>query len=179
MKSLKKMAETIYSFKPYAHEKELAMAAQALITAHPCLRMTAGEDGELGWKRHIGYKVASYRNNLAKAGVAEVAINTGRRSRNNPDNDHPHQNIKKARKAEVNYIINLPKDQTPASLEAVREEIIHEVQKTERNQLVIGKLMNTTYALRRQEIVGALVAPRVRDVMDKWPALLMESQVKK
>lgn len=96
MKSLKKMAETIYSFKPYPHEKELAMAAQALITAHPCLRMTAGEDGELGWKRHIGYKVASYRNNLAKAGVAEVAINTGRRSRNNPDSDHPHQNIKKA-----------------------------------------------------------------------------------
>ncbi|RXN31613.1 hypothetical protein ROHU_016730 [Labeo rohita] len=69
--------------------------------AHPCLRMMAGKDGELGWKHHIGYKVASYRNNLAKAGVAEVAINTGRRNRNNPDNDHPHQNIKKARKAEV------------------------------------------------------------------------------
>ncbi|KAM9445844.1 uncharacterized protein Hap1MRO34_024581 [Clarias gariepinus] len=174
---LKKMAETIYSFKPYPHEKELAMAAKALITAHPCLRMTTGEDGELGWKRHIGYKVASYRNNLAKAGVAEVAINTGRRSRNNPDKDHPHQNIKKARKAEVNYIINLPKDQTPATLETMREEIIHEVEKTERNQLVIGKLMNTSYALRRQEIVGALVAPRVRDVMSRWPALLMESQV--
>lgn len=68
----------IYSFKPYPHEKKLAMAARALITAHPCLRMKAGED-----------KVASYRNNLAKAGVAE-AIHTGRRSRNNPDNDHPH-----------------------------------------------------------------------------------------
>ncbi|XP_056610178.1 uncharacterized protein LOC130427138 isoform X3 [Triplophysa dalaica] len=174
---LKKMAETIYSFKPYPHEKELAMAAQALITAHPCLRMTAGEDGELGWKRHIGYKIASYRNNLSKAGVAEVAINTGRRSRNNPDNDHPHQNIKKARKAEVNYIINLPKDQTSATLETMREEIIHEVEKTERNQLVIVKLMNTTYALRRQEIVGSLVAPRVRDIVDRWPALLMESQV--
>ncbi|KAJ8375253.1 hypothetical protein SKAU_G00058330 [Synaphobranchus kaupii] len=37
--------------------------------------------------------------------------------------------------------------------------------------------MNTTYALRRQEIVGAPVAPRVRDVVDRWPALLMESQV--
>lgn len=61
----------------------------------------------------------------------------------------------------------------------MREEIIHEVEKTERNQLVIGKLMNTTYALRRQEIVGALVAPQVRDVVDRWPALLMESQVKK
>uniref|UniRef100_A0A3B3QA24 PB1 domain-containing protein n=1 Tax=Paramormyrops kingsleyae TaxID=1676925 RepID=A0A3B3QA24_9TELE len=174
---LKKMAETIYNFKPYPHEKELAMAAKALITAHPCLRMTAGEDGELGWKRHIGYKFASYRNNLAKAGVAEVAINTGRRSRNNPDNDHPHQNIKKARKAEVNYIINLPKDQTPATLETMREEIIHEVEKTERNQLVIGKLMNISYALRRQEIVGAVVAPQVKDVMVRWPALLMESQV--
>uniref|UniRef100_A0A3P8SKE1 Uncharacterized protein n=1 Tax=Amphiprion percula TaxID=161767 RepID=A0A3P8SKE1_AMPPE len=169
--------QTIYGFKPYPHEKELAIAAQALITAYPCLRMTAGEDGGLGWKRHIGYKVASYRNNLAKAGVAEVAINTGRRSRNKPDNDHPHQNIKKARKAEVNYIINLPKEETPATLETMRQEIIHEVEKTEKNQLVIGKLMNTTYALRHQEIVGALVAPQVRDVVDRWPALLMESQV--
>uniref|UniRef100_A0A8C5D523 Uncharacterized protein n=1 Tax=Gouania willdenowi TaxID=441366 RepID=A0A8C5D523_GOUWI len=158
---LKKMAEMIYSFKPYPHVKELSVAAQALITAHPCLRMTAGDDGELGWKRHLGYKVASYRNNLAKAGVAEVAINTGKRSRNNPDNDHPHQNIKKARQAEVNYIINLPKDQTP------------------RNQLVIGKLVNTTYAVRHQEIVGALVAPRVKDVVDRWPALLMESQFRR
>lgn len=175
MKSLKKMAETIYSFKPYPHVKELAIAAQALITAHPCLSMTAGGDGELGWKRHIGYKLGSCRNNLAKAGVAEVAINTGRYT----NNEHPHQNIKKARKAEVSYIINLLKDQTPATLETMREEIIHEVEKAERNQLVICKLMNTTYALRRQEIVGALLAPRVRDVVDRRPALLIESQVKK
>uniref|UniRef100_A0A669DCS8 Uncharacterized protein n=1 Tax=Oreochromis niloticus TaxID=8128 RepID=A0A669DCS8_ORENI len=35
-------------------------------------------------------------------------------------------------------------------------------------------LMDTTYALCRQEIVGA---PLVRDVVDRWPALLMESQV--
>ncbi|KAF6728176.1 hypothetical protein FQA47_003307, partial [Oryzias melastigma] len=111
------------------------------------------------------------------AGVAEVAINTGRRSRNNPNSDHPHQNIKKARKAEVNYIINLPKDQTPATLEGMREEIMHEMEKVERNQSVIAKLMNTTYVLRRQEIVGALVSPQVRDVMNRWPALLLESQV--
>lgn len=95
---LKKMAETIYSFKPYIHDKELEIAAQALVTAHPCLRMTTGEDGELGWKLHIGYKVASYRNKLAKAGVAEVAINTGKWSRNNPQKEHPHCNIKRARK---------------------------------------------------------------------------------
>lgn len=135
--------------------------------------------GELGWKRHIGYKLGSYRNSLAKAGVVEVAINTGRRSRNNPNNEHPHQNIKKARKAEVNYIINLPKDQTPATLETMREEIIHEIEKAEKNHLVIGKLMNTTYALCRQEIVGAVVAPRVRDFVNRWPALFMESQVRK
>ncbi|KAL3969426.1 NLR family CARD domain-containing protein 3 [Sarotherodon galilaeus] len=68
-------------------------------------------------------------------------------------------------------------DQTPATLEKIREQIMHEVEKTERNYLVIGKLMDTTYALCRQDIVGAVVAPRVRDVVDRWPALLMESQV--
>lgn len=60
----------------------------------------------------------------------------------------------------------------------MREDIVHKVEKTERNQAVIGKLMDTTYALRRQEIVGAPDAPQVRDVVDRWPALLMESQVK-
>lgn len=119
--------------------------------------MTAGEDGELYC--HIGYKVASYRNPLAKARVAEEAINTGRRNRNNPNNDHSHQNIKKVRKAEVNYIMKLPKDQTPATLERMREEIMHEVENAERNQSVIAKPMNTTNALHCQEIVGALVAP--------------------
>lgn len=53
-----------------------------------------------------------------------------------------------------------------------------ELEKTERNQLLISQLMNTTYALRRREIVGAPVAPHVRDVMNRWPALLMESQVR-
>ncbi|KAL3969376.1 mannose receptor, C type [Sarotherodon galilaeus] len=58
----------------------------------------------------------------------------------------------------------------PKSVEELKEII------RERNYLVIGKLMDTTYALRCQEIVGAVGAPRVRDVVDRWPALLMESQ---
>ncbi|KAA0721472.1 hypothetical protein E1301_Tti020702 [Triplophysa tibetana] len=77
---LKKMAETIYSFKPYPHNKELAMAAQALITAHPCLRMTAGEDGELEWKRHIGIALGFATCQLKTEKVKEQRVVNMRRA---------------------------------------------------------------------------------------------------
>ena len=51
----------------------------------------------------------------------------------------------------------------------------HEVQKSERNLQLIEKLMQTTFALRCQEIVHE--NPLVKDFLEKWPALRMESQV--
>ncbi|KAG7461525.1 hypothetical protein MATL_G00192000 [Megalops atlanticus] len=57
----------------------------------------------------------------------------------------------------------------------MRLQIIQEVGRTERNQLLIEKLMQTTFALRQQDIVkGDLL---VRDFLDSWPALWMESQM--
>lgn len=104
-----------------------------------------------------------------------MSLNTGKRSKNTPDKDHPHSNIKRARRAEVNFLPNFPRGQNQASLEEMRVEIIHEVEKSEKNLLLIENLMQTTFALRRQEIVQE--NSMVKDFLVRWPALRIESQV--
>uniref|UniRef100_A0A0F8AUA9 Sterile alpha motif domain-containing protein 3 n=1 Tax=Larimichthys crocea TaxID=215358 RepID=A0A0F8AUA9_LARCR len=99
----------------------------------------------------------------------------GKRSRTNPENDYPHSNIKRARRAEVNYLPNFPRGENETTLEEMRVQIIQETEKTERDQILIEKLMHTTFALRRQHIVQG--SPQVREFLENWPALQMQSQV--
>ncbi|KAK3542669.1 hypothetical protein QTP86_032416, partial [Hemibagrus guttatus] len=58
----------------------------------------------------------------------EVSVNTGKRSKNDPDKEHPHSHIKRARCGEVNFLPNFPWGQNQASLEEMRVEILHEVE---------------------------------------------------
>ncbi|TKS90290.1 hypothetical protein D9C73_024421 [Collichthys lucidus] len=109
---LENMAETMYNFKPYPHDKEVGMAAEALVTAHPCLREHGSKNGWYGWK---------------------------------------------------------------TTSEEMRVQIIQETEKTERDQILIEKLMHTTFALRRQHIVQG--SPQVREFLENWPAFRMQSQV--
>ncbi|RXN35106.1 hypothetical protein ROHU_003839 [Labeo rohita] len=108
--------------------------------------------------------MGNYRTKLARSGCLEVSVNKGKRSKNNPDKDPPHSNIKRARRAEVYFLPNFPKGRNQASLEEMRLDILHEVEKSEKNLLLIDNLMQMTFSLRRQEIV-------------KWPAPQIESQV--
>ncbi|XP_062847746.1 uncharacterized protein LOC134310155 [Trichomycterus rosablanca] len=172
---LDKMAETIYSYKPYPNESQLAKAAEALVNAHPCLTEHGSHIPWYGWKVRLTHKMGNYRTIMAKSGCAEVAVNTGRRSKNNPDSAHPHSNIKKARRSEINFLPNFPKGENQTSLEQMRLQVMEESEKMEINQMFIEKCMQTTFALRRQEIVkGDLL---VKDLLIRWPALQTESQV--
>lgn len=59
---LQKLAETIHSFKAYPEDKEIAMAAQALVALHPCLREPGSENGWYGWKLSLKFKMGKYRS---------------------------------------------------------------------------------------------------------------------
>jgi len=59
-------------------------------------------------------------------------------------------------------------------LEKLRLQIVEEVEKRERNFILIEKLMQTTFALRRKEVVKG---NPVKDFMENWPALRTDSQV--
>ncbi|TRZ04082.1 hypothetical protein DNTS_011833 [Danionella cerebrum] len=172
---LESMATAIMNYKPFPTEKNIGMAAEALVTAHPCLKEKASESGWYGWKWALQYKMGNFRSKLARAGCLEVAVNSGRRSHNNPDKDHPHQNIKKARRAEINYLPNFPKGEDATTLENVRLQLMQEVERSEKNLLLIDKLMQMTFALRRLEIVKE--NPMIGDFLNRWPALRIDSQI--
>lgn len=103
------------------------MAAEALVKAHPCLKEPGSENGWYGWKISLKFKMGNYCTMLARSGCLEVSVNTGKRSKNNPDKDPPHSNIKRARRAEVNFLPDFPKGQNQASFEEMRLDILHEV----------------------------------------------------
>lgn len=76
----------------------------------------------------------------------------------------------------MKYLPNFPRGENQASLEDMRLQILHGVEKSERNLQLIEKLTQMTLALRRQEIVQE--NPSVKEFLEKWPALQIESQVK-
>ncbi|KAK7930694.1 hypothetical protein WMY93_007089 [Mugilogobius chulae] len=168
------MAETIFGFKAYPTERDLAKAAEALVTTHPCLSERGSETVWYGWKIRLAHKMGNYRTIMSKSGCAEVAVNTGKRSKHNPESEHPHSNIKKPRRSEVNFLPNFPKGENQLSLEEIRLQMKEEMEKTEKDELFIGRSMQTTFALRRQEIVTG--DKPVKDLLTRWPALHMESQ---
>lgn len=172
---LERLACTMYGFKAYPSDRDIAMAAEALVAKHPCLKEAGSTTGWNGWKNSIKFKMGNYRNKMRRAGCQEVAVNGGKRSRSNTDSDPSHCNIKRPRRAEVNFLPNFPRGEDTSSLEHLRKEIVEEVKKTEKNLTLIRKMMQTTFALRRQTIVKT--CPPVNELMDLWPALKMESEV--
>ena len=153
-----------------------SMVAEALVIKHPCLKEPGSQTGWYGWKNSLKFKMGNFRTKLSRAGFHEVAINSGKRSRNNPNKPSPHTNIKRPKRAEVNFLPNFPRGENAASLERLRLQIVDEVKKSDKNLSLIGKLMQTTFALRRNEIVSD--DPPVDEILERWPALKMESQVK-
>lgn len=88
----------------------------------------------------------------------------------------PAKNVKKPKRAEVNYLPPHPQGKTIESLEKERVELLCEVIKRDNCQVVAEK-MAKTFSLRRQEIIYE--APAIRDFMQRWPALFDATQVKR
>jgi len=85
-------------------------------------------------------------------------------------------NIKRPKRAEVNFLPNFPLGEDGTSLERLRLQIVDEVTRSDKNLPLIEKLMQTTFALRRNEIINDELP--VGEILERWPALKMESQVK-
>lgn len=113
--------------------------------------------------------MGNYRTKLAKSECAEVVINSGKRSQHHPNRESPHSNIKKSRRAEVNYLPNYPVGENEVSLENLRLQITQELNKREID------LMQTTFSLRRHDAVQG--NSFVKSPVEKCPALRTESQV--
>ncbi|XP_039455052.1 uncharacterized protein LOC120433221 [Oreochromis aureus] len=120
------MASVMHTFKAYPSDRDVGLAAEALVTTHPCLKEPGSTNGSYGWKTSLKFKMGNYRTKLARSGCVEVSVNAGRRSVNNPEREHPHSNIKRARRAEVNYLPNFPRGEDQTTFALRRHEIVQD-----------------------------------------------------
>lgn len=161
-----KLAQAIYVYTVYPSGLQLAHVAETLIQKYPCLKEPGPWAGLQGWKARLRNKMADYRRRLSKFGCPEVTINALKNK--NCQDRKPAKNVKKPRKAEVNYLPPYPVGETDDSLENEREELLTEVKKRN-NAVIIKQKMSKTFALRRREVV--IQAPSVASIKERWPAL--------
>ena len=171
------MSAEIYKQKAYPSTSQIGKAAEALVRKHPCLKEHGSRTGCEGWKNSLRFKMGNYRTKLCRAGIKDVAVNAGKRSRINPDGTASRANIKRPRRGEVNFLPNYPSGETKDTLEMQRLNMVEEFKKTaaERDMLLINQQMQRTFSLRREEIVNS--APPIDELRDRWPALFCEPQV--
>lgn len=169
---LESLAEQISKFKAYPTNLEVESVAEALIKAHPCLREQGSASGFYGWKISLKYKMANYRTKLRNLGCPELSINS---LKHKPaDRCQPAYNVKKPRKADVNFCPPYPAGETQDSLEGERLALLSEVKKRNNDQVVKEK-MAKTFAYRRQEVVKD--KPMIGEFKSRWPGLFTVAEV--
>lgn len=163
----------IYRHKAYPTDLQIEAVAEALVKQHPCLKEQGSHTGYYGWKVSLKFKMGNYRAKLRSLGFAELTANSLKRK--DVGDQKPAKNIKKPKRAEVNYLPNLPPDESEATLEVLRATLQDEVKKKDNNQTV-NDLMKKTFPLRRKDIVVSQAM--IADICERWPALFTESQVR-
>ncbi|XP_076613244.1 uncharacterized protein LOC143336788 [Chaetodon auriga] len=171
------MAAEIYRHKAYPSTKQIGLAAEALVSKYPCLKEKGSKKGYEGWQNSLRFKMGNYRTKLSKAGIKDVAVNAGKRSRNNPEGAASRASIKRPRRGEINFLPNYPQGETRQTLEMQRLAMVEQFKRSsmERDMVSIQQHMQRTFALRREEIVD--LAPPVVELKDRWPALFCEAQL--
>ncbi|MEQ2314672.1 hypothetical protein AMECASPLE_014601, partial [Ameca splendens] len=165
------LASQIIKYKAYPTSAECDAVAEALLKKHPCLREQGSVSGFYGWKISLKYKMANYRTKLRNLGCSELNVNSFKRGPSDP-RTAPNQ-VKKPRRAEVNYCPDFPTGQTKESLEEERLALLADVQKSN-NQQVIKEKMEKTFAYRRREVIED--KPFIADFKRRWPALFSERE---
>ncbi|XP_038129181.1 uncharacterized protein LOC119781095 [Cyprinodon tularosa] len=169
---LEKLAETIYMYTAYPSSAQICDVAEALVNKYPCLKEPGSFSGYYGWQQRLKYKMANYRTKLRGYGVPEVMCNAFKRK--SPGDQKSAKNVKKPRKAEVNYLPPYPAGEDEESQEQERIQLLTEVRKRDNNKLIKEK-MAKTFAHRRNDIVNQ--SPAIEDIKARWPALFEASNI--
>ncbi|CAL8258678.1 unnamed protein product [Arctogadus glacialis] len=166
---LESLASVIIKYKAYPTSAEFDDVAEALIKTHACLKEQGSVTGFYGWKISLKYKMANYRSSLRNI-TSELSINSMKRRGGHTS---PNQ-VKKPRKAEVNFLPDYPVGENQETLENERLELLSEVKKRDNNQIIKVK-MDKTFAYRRKEVVVDM--PSIAEFQSRWPALFAESEI--
>ncbi|XP_059202021.1 uncharacterized protein LOC131981650 [Centropristis striata] len=168
------LAKTIFSYSAYPSSLQINSVAAALVEKFPCLKEPGSFAGMYGWQKRLKYKMHNYRAKLRsrKYAYPEIEVNTLKRKK--PTDAAPAKNVKRPKKAEVNYLPPHPVGENEDSLDKERLDLINEIKKN--NAKVIGENMSKTFSFRRVEVVT--LSPAVRAFKERWPGLFTEAQIK-
>ena len=165
------LASQIIKYKAYPSNAEFDEVAEALVKKHPCLREQGSVTGFSGWKISLKYKMANFRTKLRNIGCSELNVNSLKHKQSG-QHTSPNQ-VKKPRRAEVNFCPDFPVGHTKESLEQERLLLLSEVTK-KNNQQVVKEKMEKTFAYRRHEVIED--KPFIADFKERWPALFSEHE---
>ncbi|KAK7160651.1 hypothetical protein R3I93_008342 [Phoxinus phoxinus] len=170
MNILDKLAETVYSFKAYPKDSEIEKVASALVEKHPSLKDPGSDTtGCEAWKISLKFKMANYRQKLRNAGCSEMVVNTHSRQGSS------RGSLKRPRRSELNFLPDHPVGLDEEELEKERSLMEQEVKKRNLSLTLLNAKMETTFSLRRKEIVQD--QPLVSTIKQRWPGLFFEEEV--
>lgn len=168
---LEKLAENIFEYTAYPQVSQIDEVAEALIKKYPCLRENSAT-GYYAWMISLKYKMANFRTKLRNIDCPEVTVNA---LKNKSSVDClPAKNVKKPKKAEVNYCPAHPVGETEASLEDLRTQLLNDI-KQRNNAAKVREKMSTTFSYRRKEVVHN--CPSVAEFKARWPALFTAEEI--
>lgn len=169
------LSNIIFSYTAYPSGLQISAVTEALLQKFPCLKEPGSFAGMYGWQQRIRNKMHNYRAKLKarKYAYPEIEVNTLRKKMSG--DAAPAKNVKKPKKAEVNYLPPHPVGENQDSLEKDRLELINEMKK-KNNEKVITAKMSKTFSTRRAEVVT--LSPAVSVFKERWPALFSEAQVR-
>ncbi|KAI9516495.1 hypothetical protein NQZ68_015997 [Dissostichus eleginoides] len=128
-----------------------------------------------GWQQRLKYKMANYRSKMRRCDVPCPELDINSLKRKLPGEKNPAKNVKRPKRAEVNYLPPHPSGETSDSLEMERVELLNEVKK-KNNHKVIQEKMTKTFSYRRLEVVTG--SPAAGNFKERWPALFCEAEIK-
>ncbi|XP_028298447.1 uncharacterized protein LOC114460738 [Gouania willdenowi] len=168
---LEKLAEEIFLYTAYPQNYQIDDVAGALIKKFPCLKEQSAT-GYYSWMISLKYKMANYRTKMRIIGCPEVTVNALKNK--SSDECLPAKNVKKPKKAEVNFFPSHPAGETDESLEKVRLELLVDIRQRNTASRVREK-MSKTFSYRRKEVVQE--KPTAGEVKTRWPALFHISEL--
>uniref|UniRef100_A0A803K3W8 Uncharacterized protein n=1 Tax=Xenopus tropicalis TaxID=8364 RepID=A0A803K3W8_XENTR len=172
---MQKLAESIFKYTAYPTNLQILSVVEALIEKFPCLKEPGSFSGMYGWQQSLKYKMGNFRSKLRnqKLDFPELEVNSLKTKQ--PNDRVPSKNVKKPKKAELNYLPPHPHGESFESLENEQKALLDEVKK-KNNQRVIVEKMSKTFSYRRHEVVN--LTPPIKDLQQRWPALFTEAQIK-
>ena len=146
-----------------------------MVNEFPCLKSRTVVYGLEAWKASLKFKMGNVRGKLRQASCLEALANAGKKSKFKPQLSSPHQNIKKTRRGEANYLPKSVAGMEDSSIEDIQVKLQDCMAAAAKDTTLINKLMVSTFAKRRQSITERPVM--MHEMMKLWPALFLFNQV--